>query len=72
MCAWGCVGLAEGEGGGHGVVVFGVVVDDECCGLVLLPGLSLASVAFLPEGEVEVMAIEAKPISLSRLRVAPR
>lgn len=52
--------------------MFGVVVDDECCGLVLLPGLSLASVAFLPEGEVEVMAIEAKPISLSRLRVAPR
>lgn len=51
-------------------VVFAVVVDENGGGLILLPGLSLAPVAFFAEGEIEVVAVEADPVALPSLGVA--
>ena len=59
----------EGIGAGHVEVVFGIVVKGICLShLILLSGLCFAAIALLAEGEVEIIAVKADPISLSRLR----
>ena len=47
--------------------IFLVIGDEKCCGLILLSCLSFAAIAFFSEGKVEVVAVEADPISLSGL-----
>ena len=39
--------------------IFLVVGDEKGCGLILLPCLGFAAIAFFSEGEVEVVAVEA-------------
>lgn len=49
-------------------ILFLVIIVRKCRGdLVLFSGLRLAAIAFLPERKVEIVAIEAHPISLSAL-----
>lgn len=46
----------------------GVVVGDL---VIVLFGLDLASIAFLPEGEVKIAAVVANPVSFSGLGSGP-
>ena len=50
-------------------VVFGVEVDEDGCRLVLLSGLGFAAIALFAEGEVEVVAVVADPVSFSGCRL---
>ena len=44
-----------------------VVVDKHSCVLILLASLGLAAIAFLPEGEVEIVAHIADPVAFAGL-----
>jgi hypothetical protein len=50
------------------VLLLVIVVREGRRYLVLLAGLRLAAIAFLTEGEVEIVAVETHPVALPRLR----
>lgn len=50
--------------------MFGIVVKEDGCGLILVSSLGFAAVALFAEGEVEVVAVEAEPVSFAGLGVA--
>ena len=48
-------------------IIFFIVIHHQNCGLIVLSGLDFAAIAFLPEGEVQIVAVEADPISFPTL-----
>lgn len=55
----------------HGSILLVVVIKGVCILeiLILFSGLSFAAIALFPEGEVEIVAVKANPVSLSCLIV---
>ena len=55
----------QGEVVSH--IIFLIEADEEGGRLILLPGLGFASIAFLPEGEIQIIAVETDPVTLASL-----